>query len=68
MANKIKDAYVRHYTDNGQTTFYVEWQSGGRSEAPVKPLGNGNYEMGMHAAAWWEAAKREAITIRTERW
>lgn len=29
---QIKKAYIRHYSDNNQTTAYVEWADGGRTE------------------------------------
>ena len=32
---RITKMYIRHYTDNDQTTFYVEWSDGSRTEGPV---------------------------------
>jgi len=40
MIKKTTAAYVRHYSDNGQTTAYVEWVDTqgktGRTEGPPK--------------------------------
>jgi hypothetical protein len=29
---QIKRAYIRHYSDSGQTTAYIEWTNGSRTE------------------------------------
>lgn len=31
----ITKMYVRHYRDNGQTTTYVEWSDGARTEGAL---------------------------------
>ncbi len=57
--NEIDDAYIRHYSDNGQTTAYVEWSDGSRTE--------GNPD-GVHMQELFRRAKRDGITIRKETW
>jgi hypothetical protein len=32
---KIIKMYIRHYRDNDQRTFYVEWSNGSRTEGRV---------------------------------
>lgn len=36
----ITRAYVRHYSDNGQTKAYVEWSDGSRTEGHAHILGD----------------------------
>ena len=66
---KITKAYVRHYSDNGQTTAYVEWldESGhaGRTE------GEADYAWGpisSHMHALFKRAEREGLTIAWQKW
>lgn len=57
--NRITAAYVRHYRDNGQTTAYVEWADGSRTEGCLS---------GMHMQALFERARREGLTIGRQVW
>ena len=63
MVAKITKAYVRHYSDNGQTMAYVEWidhkGKRGRTEGD---------ENSLHMAALLSRAKREGIAVTRETW
>lgn len=63
MIAKITKAYIRTYTDTGQTTAYVEWiddkGQSGRTE------GKRN---GPHMQALLSRAKREGVRVERERW
>lgn len=63
MIAKITRAYVRHYSDNGQTVAYVEWidhkGKKGRSE--------GN-EHGSHMRSLLARATAECRSIEREEW
>lgn len=63
MIAKITKAYIRHYTDNGQTTAYVEWRDAkgkaGRTEG--KPRNT-------HMQALFARARREGVPVRKETW
>ncbi|KKL22226.1 hypothetical protein LCGC14_2437570 [marine sediment metagenome] len=67
---QVTDAYVRHYSDNGQTTAYVEWYDqdgdGGRTEGNLFPCEH--VVLGAHMAALFARANREGIAIRGETW
>jgi hypothetical protein len=54
---QIKRAYVRHYSDNGQVTAYIEWADGSRTE--------GEPENG-HMLALMARAQREGLNITRE--
>lgn len=71
MIQKITKAYIRTYADNGQTTAYVEWSDGSRSEGrlPGMPCRCcGQPVNGEHMAALFARANREGITITRETW
>ena len=56
----IKDAYIRHYGDNGQTTGYVEWSDGSRTEGNPR---------GLHMEALFARFRRETgRKVRRETW
>lgn len=57
--HEIERAYVRHYSDNYQTTAYVEWLDGSRTE--------GNLE-NLHMQELFRRAKRDGIEIENETW
>ena len=57
--NQIKRAYVRHYSDNGQTVAYIEWSDGSRTE------GNRN---GLHMKELFKRAERDGLTIERVTW
>lgn len=57
--HEIKRAYVRHYSDNGQTKAYVEWLDGSRIEGD---------EHNPHMRELFRRAKRDGITIERETW
>lgn len=68
MIAKITAAYVRHYTDNGQTKAYVEWLDShgrsGRTEGEAdrrtrKPIG-------AHMTALFDRARREGVTVEQQ--
>lgn len=63
QCNKITRAYIRHYSDNGQTTAYIEWSDGSRTEGEA--TGNGP---GLHMRALFARAQREGIKIEHENW
>ena len=60
---KITRAYVRTYSDSGQTTAYVEWVDNkgesGRTEG--KPDST-------HMQALLNRAKRESVEVERQRW
>jgi hypothetical protein len=73
MIAKITDAYVRHYSDNGQTTAYVEWIDHrgrtGRTEGAVKAKrGTLAQVYGEHMGALIARAICHGVEIRRERW
>jgi hypothetical protein len=63
MIASIVRAYVRHYSDSGQSIAYVEWldtkgKSGTTGGNPDNP----------HMVALFDRAIREGLTIETETW
>jgi len=69
----ITRAYVRHYSDNGQTSAYVDWSDGSRTEASLSRLDVGphhgpRFTFGTHMHALFARAKREGVTPTRERW
>lgn len=66
MANQITRAYIRHYSDNGQTTAYVEWKGGGRTEGPIFKDNLLPWPQGTHMQALFAAAVRQGLTIERE--
>lgn len=75
---RITKAYVRHYSDNRQTTACVEWIDGkgkaGRTEGAAHIMGDkpGGYgwlfTTGTHMAALLARAAHEGIAIVRETW
>ena len=60
---KITKAYIRYYTDSGQTTAYVEWKDykgkQGRSEGS---------RFSTHMVELMKRAEREGITVERQTW
>ncbi len=70
---KITDAYVRTYSDNGQTKAYVEWVDykgqAGRTEGDVYALeGTLAQVYGDHMGALMARAICMGVEIRREVW
>lgn len=63
MIVKITRAYIRHYSDNGQTVAYVEWiddkGKSGRTEGK---------QNGLHIRELLKRARREGLTVEREQW
>ena len=57
--HEIERAYVRTYSDSGQTTAYVEWLDGSRTEGPPENL---------HILELFRRAQRDGIRIERETW
>jgi len=55
----IVAAYVRTYTDSGQTKAYIEWDDGSFTEGEPN---------NAHMTALFERAKREGVRVRHEVW
>ncbi len=70
--NTITRAYIRHYRDNGQTSAYVEWSDGSRTEGRVGKCsccGRGEAEdLGTHMQSLFDRAQRDGLTIERETW
>jgi hypothetical protein len=72
--NAISRAYIRHYSDNRQTTAYVEWSDGSRTEGHAhilgdKPGGQGwLFTCGDHMTALLRRAERDGLPIEREIW
>jgi hypothetical protein len=60
---RITAAYVRTYSDTGQTVGYVEW----RDSAGCEGRTEGN-PTGPHMRALFDRARREGCSVRTETW
>ena len=73
IIKEITKAYVRHYTDNGQTTAYVEWVDhngqSGRTEGAVRSQ-TGTIEQcyGPHMGALIARAICNGIEIEDQTW
>ena len=67
---QVTDAYVRHYSDNGQTTAYVEWigSDGGSGLTGGNLFPCPHVVLGSHMTALFARANREGIAIRGETW
>lgn len=63
MITRITKAYIRTYSDNGQTKAYVEWvdhkEQTGRTEGERD---------GVHMQALLTRAKREGVKVEAQRW
>ncbi len=57
--NTITKAFIRHYSDNGQTVAYVEWKDGVRTEGEPE---------NAHILALFARAQREGLRITRETW
>ena len=69
----ITRAYVRCYSDTGQTTAYVEWSDGSRTESTIRCReglhGRPNdLTFGAHMHALFARAKREGVKLTRETW
>ena len=63
MIATITKAYIRTYTDNGQTVAYVEWiDDRGKSGRTEGERSN------VHMQALLARAKREGVTVQRETW
>jgi hypothetical protein len=60
---EITKAYIRTYTDNGQTKAYIEWVD----DKGKKGTTEGDPE-NSHMKALLDRAKREKIKIETQKW
>ena len=61
---QIIKAYIRHYTDNGQTTGYVEWE---HTEEDGNARTEGDPD-GAHMSALFRRAEREGVHVTYETW
>lgn len=73
MPATITKAYIRHYRDNDQTTAYVEWSDGGRTEGRLPgrektKAQTSIYLFGLHMGALLERAQRDGLTIDRQVW
>ena len=73
MIAKITKAYIRHYSDNGQTTAYVEWidHNGkpGRTEGNIrKHSGTLSECYGDHMGALFARAICHGINVERQTW
>lgn len=59
----ISRVYCRHYTDNDQKTFYVEWSNGSRTECPADRAWTN-----LHFGSLLKRAEREGVKIEAETW
>lgn len=63
MITRITKAYIRTYSDSGQTTAYVEWVNNkgksGRTEGK---------QSNPHMAALLNRAKREGVEVERQCW
>lgn len=63
MITKITKAYIRTYSDSGQTTAYVEWvddkSKTGRTEGK---------EHNPHMQALLKRAEREGVEVKRQQW
>jgi hypothetical protein len=66
---KITKAYIRTYSDNGQITSYVEWiDHRGRHGRTEAPRISERIHESEHMQALLVRARREGVTIESERW
>jgi hypothetical protein len=65
MIQKTTDAYIRTYSDNGQTKAYVEWV-----DTRGKPGRTEGHETNSHMRALMDRFERENIgkSVRRETW
>lgn len=66
MKRKIARIYTRHYSDNLQTTAYVEWSDGSRTEGPARHYNR--VPIGTHMQALFERGLRDGLAIERETW
>lgn len=69
---KITKAYVRTYSDNGQSKAYVEWVDTngehGRTEGEAVMQGGRLVPERTHMTALFARARREGVRVRRETW
>jgi hypothetical protein len=68
MRHSISKVYTRRYRDNGQTTCYVEWADGARTEGAAEDYHGVLVPVGAHMGALFDRALREGLTIGREVW
>lgn len=70
MIKRITKAYVRTYSDNGQSVAYVEWIDGrgktGRTEQGMPHCEHA--QLSAHMQALFNRAEREGVRIQREQW
>lgn len=73
MPNQIKRAYIRRYSDTGQTFAYIEWANGSRTEGTAHSIQRRMgtpiiFSFGTHMHALFVRAKREGTPLTRETW
>lgn len=73
MITRITKAYIRKYSDNGQTVAYVEWIDGkgktGRTEGSEhRDCCIPTPHFGTHMQALLDRATREGVTVERQQW
>lgn len=63
MIKTITKAYIRTYTDNGQTTAYVEFVDGRGERGRIEGEPDN-----AHMQALLKRAEHEGLTVEKERW
>ena len=67
MIAKIKRMYVRHYSDSGQKTLYIEWRDNrgksGRTECSARKARHSS-----HMQALLARGRREGLRLEREVW
>lgn len=64
--------YVRRYSDTGQTTAYVDWANGSRTESTLRILDIGHNRravtFGTHMHQLFTRAKAAGLRLERETW
>lgn len=63
MITRITKAYIRTYSDSGQTTAYVEWADRKRQTGRTE-----GKQDNTHMKALLDRAQREGVTVERQRW
>jgi hypothetical protein len=66
--HQIKRIFTRRYTDNRQTTAYVEWADGGRTEGPAADYHGILIPTGAHMGLLFDRAIASGFTVEREIW
>jgi hypothetical protein len=64
----ITKAYIRRYSDNGQTKAYVEWSDGSRSEGEFTCQCCGSPRGGVFIQGLIARARREGVPVEHQSW